>query len=191
MAIFWLPVTKIKSPPYIYSSFRFIAWLLWTKIINLGHILPIILYNLFYHSREFFLFSRILKIHDYFGFLSQRGIWSHSLSTLSSSILKQPGNFIHTWHVDEDVKYKIFLQVFCLGKVKRMELVLPKGPSHCAWPETAARWPVSMCVLAAQPVPHVVLPLPHACCHSPSQSGKTLFREVCGFPPLEVHNSRR
>lgn len=85
----------------------------------------------------------------------------HPYSSLSSSLLKQQSNFIHICHMDEDVQDKPLLQFLCLGKGKRTELVLPKASSHCAWPETAARWPVSMCVLAGQPVPHVVLPLPH------------------------------
>ena len=97
----------------------------------------------------------------------------HSYFSLSSSLLKQRSNFIHTWHMDEYVRDKTLLQILCLGKGKRTELVLLKGSSHCTWPEMSARWPVSMCVLAGQPVPHVVLPHHTTCCRLPSRSGKT------------------
>lgn len=65
----------------------------------------------------------------------------HSYISLPSSLLEQLSNFIHTWHMDEDVKDKTFRQVLCLGKGKRTELVLSEGSSHGAWLGPAARWP--------------------------------------------------
>lgn len=75
----------------------------------------------------------------------------HSHISLPSFLLKQLSNFIHTWHMDEGVKDKTFLQILCFVKGKRNKLVLPKGSGHSAWPEMASQ---HMCIGRATRTSH-------------------------------------